>query len=133
KNKIEQKLFQQLVTSKLWKHANIIGTTISQSYEWNTEPVIRTAWEDGKTVAIPKSIPEKKKLKYYHFKSYDQLEVAHYNLLEPKPSDSERIKKCMIDLLIVPGLLFDKKGFRIGFGGGYFDRFLINFPNISVS
>lgn len=133
KSEIEHKLFDQLTSSDLWKNAHTIGLTISQSFEWNTKPIIEAAWKMGKVVVIPKCYPKDKTLKFYKFKSYEQLETVYYNLLEPKPIQTKQISKDLIDLLIVPGLLFDNKGYRIGFGGGYFDRFLIDFPNKSLS
>lgn len=133
KTEIEHQLFTQLISSDFWKNAKTIGITISQANEWDTKSIIEAAWKEDKTIAVPKCFPGKKKLKFYALQSYDQLEVVYFNLLEPKPIKSAMINKNMIDLLIVPGLLFDKQGFRIGFGGGYFDRFLINFPNKSLS
>lgn len=133
KKKIEQKLFEHLISSHLWKAANVIGVTISQPSEWNTKPIIDAGWKEGKMIVVPKCIPTDKKLHFYQFKSYDQLEMVYFNLLEPKPHLTKKMSKEVIDLLIVPGLLFDKNGFRIGFGGGYFDRFLVNFPNKSLA
>lgn len=130
---IENQIMKHLLMTTYWKTAQIIGISISLDYEWNTEPIIRAAWHDGKTVAIPKTFPKNHELKFYEFYSYDTLENVYHELLEPNPDQARLIKKSMIDLLIVPGLLFDASGYRIGFGGGYYDRFLDNFPNETVS
>ncbi|WP_373892819.1 5-formyltetrahydrofolate cyclo-ligase [Virgibacillus sp. CBA3643] len=133
KQAIERKLAERLVSSTLWNEADRVGITMSQGFEWDTTPIIEAAWEHNKIVCVPKCIPQEKKLTFYQLDSYDQLEVVYYNLLEPKPVETRKIDKAAIDLLIVPGLIFDKGGFRIGFGGGYYDRFLMDYPNETAS
>ncbi|MBM7597960.1 5-formyltetrahydrofolate cyclo-ligase [Virgibacillus halotolerans] len=133
KQQIEESLINQLVSSTLWQQANTIGVTMSQGFEWDTKAIIERAWEQDKTVCVPKCEPQQKKLTFYQLDTYDQLEVVYYKLLEPKPDPKKQMDKKAIDLLIVPGILFDQQGYRIGFGGGYYDRFLIDFPNQTVS
>ncbi|WP_226376843.1 5-formyltetrahydrofolate cyclo-ligase [Oceanobacillus halotolerans] len=133
KKQIEEKLLANLVNSPLWKSAKVIGITVSQGFEWNTKPIIEAAWKSEKSVCVPKCIPDEKKLMFYQINSFEQLEVVYYSLLEPIPDDTIFIPKKEIDLLVVPGLVFDKNGYRIGFGGGYYDRFLADFPNKTVS
>lgn len=130
---IEEELTRNLVESEVWKQSNVIGITISNGFEWNTKPIIETAWQEGKKVCVPKCQPKQRKLDFYKIHTYDQLEVVYYNLLEPIPEETDKIEKHMIDLLVVPGVLFDKNGFRIGFGGGFYDRFLTDFPNNLIS
>lgn len=129
RGKIEKELAANLVTSDGWKQAEAIGITISHGIEWNTKPIIETAWQEGKTVCAPKCLPEERQMDFYAFNRYDQLEKVYYQLWEPKPEETEKLTKRNIDLLVVPGLLFDRDGYRIGFGGGYYDRFLTDFPN----
>lgn len=133
KLKIETQLIAHLIQSSLWKKANIIGVTSSTSIEWNTTQIIEKAWSENKNIVIPKSLPETKQLIYYKINSYSQLERGYANILEPIPTETKKIDAPKIDLLIVPGLAFDKRGYRIGFGGGYYDRFLEKFTLITVS
>lgn len=130
---ISNKLRDQLLATDMWREANSIGITISQKFEWDTRSIIEKGWEQGKTVCVPKCIPQEKKLLFYRLLDFQQLEVVYYGLLEPKPEETEQIEKSDIDLLIVPGIVFDHRGFRIGFGGGYYDRFLADFQNETVS
>ncbi|MGP4107269.1 5-formyltetrahydrofolate cyclo-ligase [Virgibacillus sp. L01] len=130
---IEEKLKQNVVESDVWKQSEVVGITISNGFEWNTKPIIETAWDEGKAICVPKCRPKERKLDFYRINTYEQLEVVYYNLLEPIPEETQRIDKGIINLLIVPGLLFDRNGFRIGFGGGYYDRFLSDFPNNRIS
>nr|WP_245975368.1 5-formyltetrahydrofolate cyclo-ligase [Oceanobacillus chungangensis] len=133
KREIEGQLADNLFQSEAWQRAKSIGITISQGMEWNTQPIIEKAWEQGKDVYVPKCLPKEKKLIFYRFESYDQLEVVYYNLQEPKADETLKAEKDAIELLLVPGLVFDGRGYRIGFGGGYYDRFLTDFPNRTIS
>lgn len=133
REKIENELTNKLIKSDLWQTAEVIGITISQPLEWNTEKIIQAAWEENKTVAVPKCDPHLKHLNFYKFTSYDDLEVVYYDLREPKPIAAKEISKQAIELLIVPGLLYNKQGYRIGFGGGFYDRFLEDFKGITLS
>ncbi|WP_087971682.1 5-formyltetrahydrofolate cyclo-ligase [Oceanobacillus rekensis] len=133
RKRIEEKLRAQLLSSSLWSGAETIGITMAQEFEWSTKPIIQAAWEQNKKICVPKCYPKEKKLTFFELKSFDQLEVVYYNLLEPKPEMDKEINKNSMDLLIVPGVVFDRNGYRIGFGGGYYDRFLKGYPNISIS
>lgn len=130
---IEKKLHHRLFQEDIWKQAKTVGVTVSQAMEWDTNTIIEKAWAQGKNVAVPKCIPESKKMQFYEITSFDQLEIAYFNIQEPIPKLTKIVKKESIDLLIVPGLVFDRRGYRIGFGGGYYDRFLMNFINYTVS
>ena len=129
----EEKMRSQLISSNLWKNAEIIGITIANGFEWDTKKIIKTAWKQGKRVCVPKCLPKYKKMHFYQIENFEQLEIVYYNLLEPKPTETKKIDKEMIDLLVVPGVVFNNEGYRIGFGGGYYDRFLTNFKNETVS
>lgn len=133
KKAIELKMYKHLFNSFLWNDAKVIGITSSTSIEWNTAPIIERAWEEMKIVSVPKTISEKKTLKFYRINSFKELKKGYGNILEPYDNKSNYIEKNNIDLLIVPGVVFDQFGYRIGYGGGYYDRFLVDFPNYTVS
>lgn len=130
---ITEKLANQLFASKLWKEANTIGITVSAGFELDTTPIIEQGWNEGKTIAVPKCIPESRRLDFYGLETFEQLEDSFYNLREPNPQLTEIVDKQEIDLLIVPGLIYDNRGYRVGFGGGYYDRFLVDYPNKTIS
>lgn len=130
---IEKYLTEQLFQTKFWQKAKTIGVTMALEHEWDTQIIIKKAWEEGKIVAIPKCNPRNKQLTFFRFSKNDELEVGPFHIREPIYDENRRLEPEEIELLIVPGLLFDIFGFRIGFGGGYYDRFLERFSNISVS
>lgn len=133
KKRIENELYTNLFASELWKKANVIGITIANEYEWDTHPIIKQAWEERKCIAIPKCIPTNHMLKFYRYTDKCKLERGFFNLLEPNPENTVEIAAEDMDLLIVPGIVFDKGNYRIGHGGGYYDRYLKEYTGKSLS
>ena len=86
--------------------------------------IIEQAWHEGKEVAVPKCNPENKAMEFKKITSFEQLESVYSGLLEPVAETVKVRDQHDLDLLIVPGLAFTKDGYRLGFGGGYYDRFL---------
>lgn len=110
-----------------WKDSRVLSITISKFPEVDTYQIIRKAWEQGKKVVVPKCYPKDKKMIFYHLTEFSQLESVYFGLLEPKEDSSNAVEASQIDLMIVPGLAYTKEGYRIGFGGGYYDRYLENY------
>ncbi|KZZ86318.1 5-formyltetrahydrofolate cyclo-ligase [Bacillus sp. SJS] len=128
-----QLIEQQLLQSPLWKKAKTIGLTISQNREANTRSIIEKGWKEGKRMAVPKCFPLEKEMEFRVITSFNQLETVYYGLQEPIPSMTDPVEKCDVDVMVVPGLCFDSRGYRIGYGGGYYDRYLQNFTSDTVS
>lgn len=133
RSNIERRLRENLFSTTAWQKANTIGVTISLGAEWDTSHIIEKGWQLGKKICVPKCYPEEKKLVFYELESFEQLEIGFYNLKEPNVEKTKEVEKDEIELLIVPGVVFDKEGYRIGFGGGYYDRFLVDFSNKTIS
>ncbi|PJN90883.1 5-formyltetrahydrofolate cyclo-ligase [Bacillus sp. mrc49] len=127
-NKIAENLF----SLEEWKKAKTIGITISIHPEVPTERIIEQAWSEGKEVAVPKCDPDKKTMQFKKISSFNELESVYHGLLEPV-AETAKVTKSEMDVLIVPGLAFTKEGFRLGFGGGYYDRYLPGFKGITVA
>jgi 5-formyltetrahydrofolate cyclo-ligase len=123
----------ELTQHKIWQQANTIGITISRPPEVDTYQIIRKAWEQNKKVVVPKCHPKSREMTFHELNNFTQLESVYYGLLEPIEAATRWVPKDEIDLLIVPGLAYDPNGYRLGFGGGYYDRFLVNFKGDTVS
>lgn len=126
-------IYDKLFNERVWHEANTIGITISINREVETSPIIERAWEMGKRVAIPKSIPHSHELVFYEIHSFSQTEEGYTGIMEPDPQQTFQLHHDEIDLLFVPGLVFAKDGFRIGYGGGYYDRYLQQFRHETIS
>lgn len=133
REEISEKIQKRLFESKLWQQADTIGIYLSFGNEWDTRTIIEKAWQSGKNVAVPKTNPAVKELNFYQINDFSEVRKGHFNLEEPIVEKTKLVEKDAIDLLIVPGLVFSKDGYRIGFGGGYYDRFLTDFIHPTVS
>ncbi|KAF0825649.1 5-formyltetrahydrofolate cyclo-ligase [Cytobacillus firmus] len=122
-----------LYSTPLWSQAKTIGITVSKAPEADTWQIIRKAWDEGKRVVVPKCIPQSKQMEFRELNSFMDLESVFYGLWEPNPEKTDEIRSEEIDTLIVPGLAYMKNGFRLGFGGGYYDRFLEHYKGRTVS
>jgi 5-formyltetrahydrofolate cyclo-ligase len=137
-DRIEHEKFSQLITNRIltsneFIKADSIGITISRYPEVNTLPLIEAAWKAGKQVAIPKCIHATREMDFRAITSFNSLETVYINLLEPIVKETDSIVKENIDLQIVPGVIFTEEGYRIGFGGGYYDRYMTDFPGDALS
>jgi len=124
---------RKLLIEEIVKQAEIIGITLSSFPEVETWGIIKDLWDQGKGVVVPKCNPSTREMTFYEITSFDQLEVVYMKLKEPIPAVTRKINPSVIDLLIVPGVVFDKSGYRIGFGGGYYDRYLSHYRGITIS
>jgi 5-formyltetrahydrofolate cyclo-ligase len=127
------KIAQRLYQDEYWENAGVIAITISKSPEVDTLQIIRKAWEQGKRVVVPKCEPKTRTLDFRELTRFSQLESVYFGLFEPIVSETEKVSPAEIDLVVVPGLAFSKDGYRLGFGGGYYDRFLENYQGYTLS
>ncbi|MCT8139730.1 5-formyltetrahydrofolate cyclo-ligase [Anaerobacillus sp. CMMVII] len=128
-----KKIREKLFNSTEWSEAKTIGITISTGREVDTLAIIEEAWQTNKRVVVPKCYPQKRELKFYQINSFTEVEDSFYSLKEPIISITKLVQKEDIDLVVVPGIIYDQRGYRIGYGGGYYDRFLSDYPNKTIS
>lgn len=121
---MDDKIFSRLTSTKAYKECGVLLTYVSTDIEVDTRKLIRTALSEGKIVAVPKCIDGTRNMKFYIIHSFDDLEVATFSVLEPKVAQCEELLEFRNALCIVPGLAFDMSGYRLGYGKGYYDRFL---------
>lgn len=124
---------ERLYNEVEWQRAKVIGITISKHPEVDTLRIIQKAWEQQKQVVVPKCYPDTREMKFRLLQNFSQLESVYSGLLEPIEVETEQIESGKIDLLIVPGLAYTYLGQRLGFGGGYYDRYLLNYNGDTVS
>jgi 5-formyltetrahydrofolate cyclo-ligase len=130
---LSEKIAVQLFKTKQWQDSSCIGITVSRKFELDTSFIIEKAWKEGKTVCVPRCYSNDKKMEFRKLSAFGDLENVYMDLYEPIIEKTEDIPKKKMDLLIVPGLVFDKKGYRIGYGGGYYDRFLHDYQGSTLS
>ncbi|GGP12728.1 5-formyltetrahydrofolate cyclo-ligase [Oceanobacillus neutriphilus] len=133
RKKVEAGQQKQLFTTPVFQNAATIGITISTEIEWDTYPIIEKAWKEGKVIASPKCIVKTKEMYYYAWNQQNQIQNGYAGIKEPIPEKTKQIPSSDIDLLIVPGVIFDRYGYRIGYGGGYYDRMLADYAGVTIS
>ena len=121
---LDDRITQKLLATSEYVEATTVLTYVSVSSEVSTRMFIECALRDGKTVAVPRCLPGHC-LEFVAIASLEQLVAAPFNLLEPAkelPAVTEDQRNNSI--CIVPALLVDTKGYRLGYGAGFYDRFL---------
>ncbi|MBM4128885.1 MAG: 5-formyltetrahydrofolate cyclo-ligase [Nitrospira sp.] len=113
-----------LFSTPVFKEANTVFFYASFRTESETISMIKETLKMGKRVVVPKVDREMRRLRLYEIKDINELSPGYAGIPEPSLSD-ERLRNIEdIDIVIIPGVVFDYSGNRIGYGGGYYDRVL---------
>ena len=130
KTQADEQLTQRLLELPAFQEAKTLATYLSMGHEFSTASLIQAALQDGKRVCVPRTYPQGR----MEFVEYDPeiLEKTRFGLLEPNER-GQVVDQAEIDLIHVPGVVFQSKGYRIGYGGGYYDRYLADFAGKTVS
>jgi 5-formyltetrahydrofolate cyclo-ligase len=124
-------ILEKLLSVEEYKNCDTVLTYVSTKKEVDTFPLIAAALQSGKKVAAPRCVEGSPVIEFYYIDSVDELLPGSYGLLEPLALQG---KECLqrSGLCILPGLAFDRVGGRLGYGKGYYDRFLQNFRGVTV-
>lgn len=98
--------------------------------EVDTRPLIAEAWAGGSQVLLPRVIRASGTMSLHPVGSWEELAPGSYGILEPGTAGTEPAEQSMIpEVVFVPGLAFDRKGGRLGYGAGYYDRMRADWEN----
>lgn len=131
KAEYERKIRENFFGSDIYKKAKMILTFISFGDEPDTREILKRAWSDHKITAVPRCMAESK-MSFYVIGSMDDCTEGAYGIPEPSLECAPADLSGEDIICLVPGLAFDRKGGRMGYGGGYYDRFLKQHPNIKT-
>jgi phosphoribosylglycinamide formyltransferase-1 len=92
--------------------------------EVHTDGIIRSALSLGKKVALPVTDTESHSLELYEIKGMDELKPGAFGIPEPEKRPDRRVQPEEVDIAVVPGVSFDRRGHRLGYGMGYYDSLL---------
>lgn len=124
---IEEKsriLGEKFLASEAYRNARTIYGYLPYNQEVRTVPMLRQALADGKKVAVPKVYGEE--MKFLYITDLDRAEKGYAGI--PEPIGDEPVAEDSTALVLMPGLAFDPEGHRIGYGGGFYDKFLAREP-----
>lgn len=120
-----QEIHMHLYETMEYQQADAIYTYVSYNQEVMTHDLICKAVKDGKRVAVPKVCG--KEIEFYYIHSLEELQSGYQHILEPVTNVKADPRLEERPLLLLPGLAFDTQGNRIGYGGGFYDRYLCKY------
>lgn len=124
-------LLERLLASEVWQKAKTVGVTMSSPIEVNTKPIIKAALMFDKKIYLPKTMPNRQ-MAFLPYTGKENLEKSSFGVLEPEYN--ALLVASSLDLMIVPGIAFGTDtGYRVGFGGGYYDRYLKDFKGATIA
>ena len=124
----EQIIQSLLFASEEWLEAESIGVIRSLPFEFDTKPIFERGFHSGKQIAVPRSV--RKKLHFYQVEPQTEYQLSSFGVEEPLSQKNRCIGPGSFDRSWFD---FSHEGYRIGFGGGYYDRFLADFQGKTVS
>lgn len=127
-------ILEKVLGLEAYRRAKLVHTYVSsKENEVDTRALICTCLAQGKRVAVPVVMSGTKTLAHALIDGLGQLVVGPWGLAQPDPAVATWLPtEAQIDLVVVPGLAFDRRGQRIGWGGGYYDRFLAQVQAVKI-
>lgn len=130
-NEYSMRIHERLYNLKEFVECSSLFTYISFASEVDTHNIIRKALMMNKQIYVPRV--ENKEINFYRINSFDMLIKSAYGILEPDINIHLKYaeSKAFINrkIMLLPGLAFDMSGNRIGYGAGYYDRYLARYPH----
>ena len=120
-----EKLAERFIASEAYKNAKTVYGYLPYNQEVRTVPMLEQALKDGKRVAVPKCYGDE--MKFIYLSDLTQVEKGYSGI--PEPIADGPIGDDETALVLMPGMAFDPQGHRIGYGGGFYDKFLAEEPN----
>lgn len=124
-------ILRQLLDSVSYRYSGKILVYASIGSEVDTVQFCKKALADGRELYLPKSYPGGV-MRFFAVNSMEELHEGAFGVAEPEERDEYAPSAGKADLCIVPGVCFDVYGYRVGYGKGYYDRFLAKFTGVSV-
>ena len=118
-------IMERLFEAEEFKSAGMLHVFVSFGSEVSTEPIIKRSLEMGKRVVVPITDYKARRLTLSEIADYDlDLRPGHWGIPEPRSEAVRVIDPDQLDLILIPGVAFDKAGRRLGHGAGYYDKLL---------
>ncbi len=128
----DREIAKRVVNSETFKNANIVFCFVGTEREIDTWPIIEAAWQQGKLVGVPKCL-SMGHMEVYRIDKHSDLEPGFHGILEPKEG-LPLFEPQEIEFAVLPCLSCNKEGYRLGYGGGFYDRYLerMDCPNVVI-
>ena len=110
------------------REARTLMVFLNFGSEVATDDLVRWGWDTGKRIVVPLCGREERSLTPCLIEAFSDLEIGSYGIREPRADRLRVVQLEEIDAVLVPAVAFDRRGYRVGYGGGYYDRFLPKVP-----
>lgn len=127
KQKMDFKIQSKVMNLWKFREVNTVLLYCAKPLEIDTGLLIERASALGKRVCVPRCVPGTRDMDFYIIKGREDLETGAFGVLEPIVEKCEKLTDFTSSVCIVPALVYDKQGFRLGYGKGYYDRFLSSY------
>ena len=129
---IDAVICENVLACEAYRQASVVLTYLSMGAEVDTRGIIEVAWQTGKTVAIPRCVGPRQ-MRWFRITAFDGLEKSDFGVEEPAvDEENEQLMTGNGMVALVPALAFDERGYRLGYGGGFYDTFLAEFEGTSI-
>ena len=130
----DKKLCAAIVNSVSYKYYDTLLFYAAKPDEPDLSEAAKKALSDGKRVAYPRCVPGERRMVFHYITGLEQLKSGSYGIMEPdetNPVFDPGATSCSV--CFIPAVITDKNGYRIGYGGGYYDRFLSAYGGASAT
>lgn len=134
KERMDDRILRRVVSLREYAACRTVLTYVSTPIEVDTLRLIKAAWSQGKRVAAPRCVEGSRRMEFYIIRSLDDLTPQTFGVLEPVRERCKLLTDFQKCFCVVPALAYDRQGYRLGYGAGYYDRFLSRFdgPKIGI-
>lgn len=123
---LDAKITQNVLRLHQFRRCSTLFTYVSTDIEVDTREIIRCALAEGKRVAVPRCTGESGIMQFHYITDLQELEIGAFSVQEPR-ADAPLAEYVNGAFMLVPAFLIDRAGYRIGYGKGYYDRYLSHF------
>lgn len=132
KQQADHRIAARLRALASYRRAKTVLTYVSTPIEVGTHEIIAKALSDGKRVAVPRCVSGTREMDFFYINGIDELVPRTFGVLEPNDDPEKLVTDFEDSICVVPALACDRLGFRLGYGGGYYDRFLRKYPGEKI-
>lgn len=125
KNKLDSKIINRFMSLASYRYADTILLYYPVKGEIDVRPIISASLASGKRVALPRCEDKGSVMNFHYINSPEELEIGRFGLMEPSLQSEmfepeKQVGQCVV---VIPALAYDKRGYRIGYGKGFYDRY----------
>lgn len=132
KQSLDRKIKNKLLNLWAVREAEVVLCYVSTDIEVDTKELINALFQMGKRVAVPRCEGGKSEMNFYFIDSLSQLSPGSFGVEEPASIRENLVTDTQNSVCIVPAFMFDRNGYRLGYGKGYYDRYLSGYEGTSV-